>query len=247
MGKPSEWVPPLEGDPQLSPGVCERLFRDPGHLFRRMWGIESREQNHKSDEACWNRVRHAARESQPAEQYFEDVYSGRYCQLTDWYEGCPFAHGWFDTSAPALLGFDYDITGYCNGNCDGTSVNILAIFGENVKYNTCRNFEWQMCAVRGLLPWQASREIVFARAPKTVSMDGVPPFGHCSGYQTGACNDWEGFANDDIFYLEVCLFSQVCKNSGRLFELDVGERWVCEFDVNGFNFLKKLLLAGPMF
>eukprot|EP00966_Prymnesium_polylepis_P143306 3308235-Prymnesium_polylepis.1 len=35
-------------------------------------------------------------------------------------------------------------------------------------------------------------------------MDGVPPFGHCSGYQTGPCNDWEGFANDDIFYLEVC-------------------------------------------
>ena len=158
----------------------------------------------------------------------------RYCQLTDWYEGCPFAHGWFDTSAPALLGFDYDITGYCNGNCDGTSVNILAIFGENVKYNTCRNFEWQvrsgsagsavacsnwvgpavngfyracstcssvarlfglqhsiaphfsiassrhfswdalplwqMCAVRGLLPWQASREIVFARCATLSSL-----------------------------------------------------------------------------
>ena len=47
-----------------------------------MWGIESREQNHKSDEACWNRVRHAAWESQPAEQYFEDVYSGRCAHRT---------------------------------------------------------------------------------------------------------------------------------------------------------------------
>ena len=33
--QPHGWVPPQAGDPQLSPAVCERLLRDPGHLFRR--------------------------------------------------------------------------------------------------------------------------------------------------------------------------------------------------------------------
>ena len=139
--QPADWVPPLAGDPQLSPAVCERLFRDPGHLFRRMWGVESRQQNHKGDDACWARDRHMGWVSQPAEQFFEDIFSGRYCEGTDWYDGAPFAHGWFDSNAPALLGFDYDIKGFCNNNCDWAGVNILAIFGNDVKYNTCRNFE----------------------------------------------------------------------------------------------------------
>jgi len=148
-------------------------------------------------------------------------------------------------NAPALLGFDWDIKGFCHNNCDNANVNILAIFGNNVKYNTCRNFEWQMCAVRGLLNWQKSREIMFARAPKTVSMDGVPPFGHCSGYTNAPCNDWEGFANDDIFYLEVCLYSQVCSNSDELFRLEVGDKFVCEFSEEGFELLQQMLLEGP--
>ena len=47
------------------------------------------------------------------------------------------------------------------------------------------------------VPSQASKRIVFARAPKTVAMDGVPPFGHCSGYtdqQSAPCNGYDGFA-----------------------------------------------------
>jgi len=242
---PKGWLPPLSGDPQLSPAVCERLLRDPGHLFRRMWGVHSRHQNHKGDPACWSRARDADWVSQLPEQYFEDIFSGRYCQLTDWYDGSPFAHGIFRRAAPALLGFDADILGFCNGNCDGANANILALFGNHVKYNTCRNLEWQMCAVRGMLDWQDSKEIMFARAPKTVSMDGVPPFGHCSGYTDAPCNDWEGFANDDIFYLEVCLFSMLCKNSDELFKLNVGERFICDFSEEGFSLLQQLLLEGP--
>ena len=83
------------------------------------------------------------------------------------------------------------------------------------------------------------------RAPKTVSLDGIPPFGHCSGYTNAPCNDWEGFANDDIFYLEVCLFSQICENSDKLFEVDVGERFVCDFSPDGFEDLKSMLVEGP--
>ena len=102
-----------------------------------------------------------------------------------------------------------------------------------------------MCAVRGLLNWQGDREIVFARAPKTVYIDGYPPLGRCSGWTERGCNAERDFANDDIFYLEVCLFSQVCRNSDAMFELEVGDRFVCDFDLDGFENLKRMLLEGP--
>ena len=60
-----------------------------------------------------------------------------------------------------------------------------------------------MCAAKGLLPGQGSRAIKFARAPKTVSLDGYPRFGECSGYTNRPCSKRSGFANDDIYYLEV--------------------------------------------
>jgi len=242
--KPDGWVAPLFNRARLSTEVCDNLFLDRLHLFRRMWGPFPRTQNRKDDDACWARDRWAQWSPQPAEKYFEDILSGRYCKLTDWYENYNEAHGWFTRSAPALLGFDPDIHAFCNNNCDAASVNMLALFGRT-PYNTCRNFEWQMCAVRGLLNWQGDREIVFARAPKTVYMDGYPPFGRCSGYSEGGCNLETGFANDDIFYLELCLFSQVCANSDRMFELDVGERFVCDLDLDGFERLKQMLLEGP--
>ena len=62
----------------------------------------------------------------------------------NWYEGSNQAWGRFHSPrAPALLGFDQDIHSYCRGSCDNANVNILNLFSGNVKYNTCRNFEWQ--------------------------------------------------------------------------------------------------------
>ena len=128
----------------------------------------------------------------------------RYCHLTDWYEGSTTGHGFFGPDAPALLGFDADIHNFCGGsNCDGRGVNILMLFGH-IKYNTCRNFEWQMCAVRGLLNSQDKKEIMFARAPNTMYIDGYPPLGRCSGWTDAPCDAYTGYANDDIYYIEVC-------------------------------------------
>ena len=46
------------------------------------------------------------------------------------------------------------------------------------------------------------------RAPSCLPTTGV--FGQCKGLKTSKCHmPYEGFANDDIYYLEVCLFSQV--------------------------------------
>lgn len=76
-------------------------------------------------------------------------------------------------------------------------------------------------------------------------MEGQPPFGHCSGYKDHDCNDWDSFANDDIFYLEVCIFSMVCKNSKHLFEIDVGEPFLCEVSQEGFDLIQRFLREGP--
>ena len=55
-----------------------------------------------------------------------------------------------------------------------------------------------------------------------------------------------GYANDDIFFLESCLYSQVCTNGDGLFALGVGEHWTCQFSEGAFRELQQLLLAPPL-
>lgn len=46
--------------------------------------------------------------------------------------------------------------------------------------------------------------------------------------------------------IQVCLFNQICKNGDELFELDVGEFFVCDVDEDGFDELEKILMVPPM-
>ena len=100
-----------------------------------------------------------------------------------------------------------------------------------------------------MLTRQSSRKIVFARAPKSVRLDGSPPFGACSGFTDKHCDSqWDiGFANDDIYYLEICLYSQVCTNGHDLFSVDPGRAFVCEFSESGFRRIQQMLVEGPSF
>ena len=116
--------------------------------------------------ACWS-VQRDSQGAQRPEQYFDDVLSGRWCS-SNWYEGTsepgsphttdpdPIgvtgpAFADFD-SYPALLGFDEAIDEMCRKSgkdghaqaCLKQGVNILSLFSEEVPYNTCRNFEWQV-------------------------------------------------------------------------------------------------------
>ena len=247
---PRRSSPPLDiGSARLSPEVCTAAFRDSHHLFRKMWNQDERERNHRGGKGCWDFRRDAHDRPQPARQFFDDIAAGRHCD-SDWYAWSDMNHGDFRTPrAPALLGFDDDIHRQCGCErcCDGAGYNMLNLFGGDVQYNTCRNFEWQVCAALGKLPGQNSRDIVFARAPKTLQFgeDTWPTFGHCSGYTNTWC-DWDhGFANADIFYLEVCLFSQVCSNADELFRVDTGSWFRCNFDRSGFDALREMLLEGP--
>lgn len=55
-----------------------------------------------------------------------------------------------------------------------------------------------------------------------------------------------GYANDDIFFLESCLYSQVCTNGDELFALGAGEHWTCHFSDEAFRELQRVLLAQPL-
>ncbi|KAL1524157.1 hypothetical protein AB1Y20_019066 [Prymnesium parvum] len=238
--------PPPSISWQLSVDTCERAFRQPSHLFRKMWDLEERMQHSAERPACWEIARDCQGSNCHLDNttYWEEARSGTHCG-DNWYSGSMDAHGNFRTPAAALLGFDGDIHRVCPGNCDYAGFNILQLFDPVIKYNTCRNFEWQICAAKGKLRYQKENLITFALAPKELNLHGNPPFGCCSGWTDRMCSISTGFANDDIYYLEVCLYSQICSNRESLFTIDSLKEWRCDFDDEGFDRLVQLLRGGP--
>ena len=71
---------------------------------------------------------------------------------------------------------------------------------------------------------------------------GVHPLGACNSYAPAGCDDGFGYSSSDIFYLEVCIYSTICSNNVKLFELDVGETFRCELNPVGFDKLRGWLL-----
>ena len=148
----------------LDRATCAAMLLDPAPPYRRMWsaqGWESMVGRHPSP-ACWS-VQRDGRQAQGPEQYFDDVLSGQWCS-SNWYEGTSGTLGQNGPafpdaqSHPALLGYDEAIDHMCGAlggrgghaeACVGAGLNILSLFSNNVPYNTCRNFEWQ---VRSLPP-----------------------------------------------------------------------------------------------
>jgi len=71
-------------------------------------------------------------------------------------------------------------------------------------------------------------------------------FGTCSGFLPPSVNCQNGFATDDVFFLEVCLFSFLCKNNEELFTLEVGAFYVCDFSADAFDELQSLIVQPPI-
>jgi hypothetical protein len=141
--------------------------------------------------------------------------------------------------------------------CVVASSNILNMVGRRVPYNLCRNLEWQMCAVKGRLPSQnVEAGIIFADAPASLEVrpwaeDGTATAGgNCSALAHSRHPKKElhvnrsGYSVSDVFYLEVCIFQEVCSNGADLFRLGVGESFHCKFSHRGFQQLRDLLLSG---
>jgi hypothetical protein len=105
---------------------------------------------------------------------------------------------------------------------------------------TCRNLEWQVCAARGYLPGQMSRDIRFAFRPAELQIEFI---GACTGYHPAGCGD-KGYASYDIFFLEACMYSTMCTNGWELFQLQVGQTFHCELSLEGFNKLRDWTLGA---
>jgi len=218
------------------------------------------QQRSSDDLACFDVRRDDWTARQNPQVYFDDVETGVHCASTDWYAGSipTDNHGNVQAEAAALLGFDGDIERYCwdvaghvNAECDRANMHILQLMEGDIKWNICRNFEWQVCAAKGLLSSkQRARKIRFAFQPSDLWLSGHGEsleFGVCGGVREDTCDSDEtpGFGNDDVFFLEVCLFSQVCSNGAELFRLNDYEDFVCDFSTGGFDHLRRLLLEGP--
>ena len=98
-----------------------------------------------------------------------------------------------------------------------------------------------MVLLPGELQGQDGNTIRFARAPSTLSFTGQPAFGVCSGWSNLPCNTRTRFSNDDIYFLEICLYSQICANGDDIFNLDAGVNFECDLDMRRFKALQRSL------
>lgn len=236
---------------------CERNLADRDHRLHQLWGeVGWKIRQRGRDRTCFDN----------GPTFFEDALQGRPCEI-NWYSGNDGnlgtryggpSQGWvqphFTKAAPALLGFDESIDWYCGSHggqgqhavaCVGANVNILSLYGDAIPYNICRNFEWQICAAKGLLPGQGGKQIRFAYAPKWLEPAGGPhPFGSCNSYAPAGCGEGEGgYGSSDIFFLESCVYSMACLNRDEFWALDAEQDFECVLDVDGYRKLQHFVLS----
>ena len=191
----------------------------------------------------------------------------RLCR-TNWYAGTehlfgggpPGFSGAAATSgiAPPLFGFDNEMDQFCQNQggksdsdnyiqrCVSAGYNQLSLLRTLEPYNLCRNVEYQVCAARGLIQ-STDGTLVFASRPglldpRPFSLRGL---GWCGGpmpesYRNESCAK-QHWGNDDIFFLEACVFHLVCRNADELPSLQVGQPWRCDFSENRLHGLRILL------
>ena len=74
---------------------------------------------------------------------------------------------------------------------------------------------------------------MFARAPRDLHPDGETgkPLGKCCGFaeESAVARGGLGYSTDDIFYLETCVFSEICSNGAEIFRLRAGQPFACVF------------------
>jgi len=261
--------PPFDLRGRLNPDKCDAMMRDPSHTFRQMWEVRQfLRRRGENAIPCWERRRDWFERAQSPETFFTAVKSGDICD-SNWFEGTGIGgvndRPRFTSQAPALLGFDETIDGFCDaehhwfangfypedhaGKCANSNNNILALWGNRLTYNMCRNLEWQICAAKGLLPGQGGYGMRFSYPPGNLDVyDGGTgkSLGNCNGWKPGTVNCWNGFATDDIYFLEICLFSFICKNSDELFTLTPHDFYVCDFDEAAFDELQRILVEPPV-
>ena len=241
------------------------MLRREDHKFYQMWDQWGWEARTSARRPCW----HPWGSTKPPAAFWESaaVAGPEQCDV-NWFEGTYGVLGQQDgrpeftaSAAPALLGFDFSmlkrclaITGDSGGGrwitektnvdddelahaCFAANKNILRLLASRLPWNMCQNVHWLMCAIRGQLPGQHTRMVHFATAPKALDVDKLER----NAYKIAPGHK---YAENDVFYLEVCMLDAVCRNRAHLFSLAPGELFECDFDDEAYVELTNALIAG---
>jgi len=206
-----------------SPAKCSAALRDPNHKFYKMWSADNGFTDRaRGEKACWD--------VPWADSWFDFVGDATNCdQDWDW-------TGNNMPDAPTVFGFSETMAAYCHDMagrrggggdpghaCRNAHINILRIGS----WTMCRNTEWMMCVLQRKVG-SAQGEIVFSLAPGGLEMDVF-------------MMDPDNFAENDVYFLEVCILSEVCSNNQELFAADVGALFVCKFDRSRWDALARAM------
>lgn len=117
----------------LTADRCDAFLRDPGHLFRLMWGDVP--WTTSATRRCWKASRDLTLSPRPPQAFLDTIRSGSVCNTTNWLQGnrpragadlpaalAPLRHtigrihfvpNFTEPDAPALLGFDEQVHTHC--------------------------------------------------------------------------------------------------------------------------------------
>ena len=249
---------------ELRTPTCKAMVHDKSHKFHKLWGFQGWVNRNPGDDACWSYDPHffenALKPEQCEANWLEGAMGGRWDRPR--FTSMESAMG---GQAPALLGFDDTIWDYCSQlhpqsgmadndwnrevarRCVAANQNILRIVFSNPQavgrrrgWDMCTNFQWVLCAVRGLLPGQGSgNKIHFAKAPRQLDTRDMEDPGRTGGWWLEP--HWQHYAVSDVFFAEVCLLSMLCRNSWQLFTVWRGQMFECDFDEAGYAQLTRAL------
>lgn len=227
----ASYSPGAEG---LTADRCDMMLRETGGKMWQMLAREGRSYRKRHELACFDGIPH----------FFEDLVDGVGCDR-NWFEGGVEGQGpAFSAPAPALLGIDDKaLFAFCSASlglaegpyyedsyedqpklaerCIAANENLLRVGRD---WSFCTTMRWQVCAAQGRLPRQGSRLLHFAVAPHDLNVamfrDGAS--GASSRHHVGA------YEKSDIYFLQVCLLAQICRNADELFRLYPGQLFSCD-------------------
>ncbi|KAL1499397.1 hypothetical protein AB1Y20_011603 [Prymnesium parvum] len=223
----------------LAAAKCSAMMREReggGGKFFRMWSAAGWTERREGEKGCWGG------DAAQADRFFRDAAEGMQCnQNWDEQNGAGLNH------APAVFGTAEAMEEYCNvragggqhldlrNACRKANLNLLRIGN----WNMCRNSEWTLCATLGRLHNQGDGQIHFALPPKELDLDLFLRKRQPPNSQGWTCCG--SFAENDIYYLEVCTLSEMCANSDELFSVGVGDPFYCKFDPQKYKAMQLAL------
>ena len=225
--------------------TCSAMLQDPNRLF---YSIFTSTDTGRAigEPGCLGQTAELRR------AFFADVLSGSSCDQ-DFYAGYSGFPEYGADVAPALVGFDFSMLEYClralgqarhvwwasprqiASTCIAANSNV---FKPKWGWSMCNNLRWQLCAAQGLLHGQNGQNGVrFTPAPSTLRLNGENPPKRPGGRGVS-------FGDVDVYYLEVCIFAQVCSNGADIFGLVEGQIFNCQLDEALFGEFQAMITAG---